>query len=130
MYLFSRINVGATALLIILPMIVRGLGISFLVAPVSTALLNSVSREQTSTATSMNSLLQQLGGSIGIAVFGVLHQFIYTHYLNKGYQAPLAEHFALQDGFVVSAAVVALAFIPAIRLPQRHIVRIKENSPV
>jgi DHA2 family multidrug resistance protein len=130
MYLFSRINVGATVLLIILPMIVRGLGISFLVAPVSTALLNSVSREQTSTATSMNSLLQQLGGSIGIAVFGVLHQFIYTHYLNKGYQAPLAEHFALQDGFVVSAAVVALAFIPAIRLPQRHIVRIKENSPV
>jgi len=128
MYLFSRVNVGATIVLIILPMIVRGLGISFLVAPVSTALLNSVSREQTSTATSMNSLLQQLGGSIGIAVFGVLHQFIYTHYLNKGYQAPLAEHFALQDGFVVSAAVVALAFIPAIRLPQRHIVRVKENS--
>ena len=59
-------------------MIIRGLGISFLVAPVSTALLNAVTRDQTTTATSLNSLLQQLGGSIGIAVFGVLHQFIYT----------------------------------------------------
>src|SRR5580658_4753711 len=52
------------SLLIILPMLVRGVGISFLVAPVSTALLNSVSTPQTATATSMNSLLQQLGGSI------------------------------------------------------------------
>jgi DHA2 family multidrug resistance protein len=130
MYLLSRIGVGTTVLLIILPMIIRGLGISFLVAPVSTALLNAVSREQIPTATSMNSLLQQLGGSIGIAIFGVLHQFIYAHYLNKEYQAPVAEHFALQDGFVVAGAVVALALIPAIRLPQRHIVSVTENSPL
>ena len=79
-------------------------------------------------ATSMNSLLQQLGGSIGIAIFGVLHQFIYTHYLNKGYHAPLAEHFALQDGFVVSAIVVALAILHAISLPQNHNILVKENS--
>jgi DHA2 family multidrug resistance protein len=128
MYLFARVEVGTAVLLIILPMIIRGLGISFLVAPVSTALLNAVDKEQTTTATSMNSLLQQLGGSIGIAIFGVLHQFIYSHYLNKGYQAQLAEHYALQDGFIVSAIVVAFALIPAIRLPEQHIVRVKENS--
>jgi MFS transporter, DHA2 family, multidrug resistance protein len=130
MYLFSRIDIGTSILMIILPMLVRGLGISFLVAPVSTALLNSVSIQQTATATSMNSLLQQLGGSIGIAVFGVLHQFIYSHYLNKNYQAPLAEHFALQDGFVISAVVIGLALIPAIRLPEQRSVRVKENAPV
>jgi DHA2 family multidrug resistance protein len=128
MYLFARINAGASVWLIILPMTIRGIGISFLVAPVSTALLNSVTLDQTSTATSLNSLLQQLGGSIGIAVFGVLHQFIYTHYLHKGYPAQLAEHFALQDGFFTSAIVVGLALIPAIRLPQRHVVRITEKT--
>jgi DHA2 family multidrug resistance protein len=105
---------------ILIPMMARGLGMSLLVAPVSTALLNSVTREQTTTATAMNSLLQQVGGSIGIAVFGVLHQFIYTHYLNKQYKAPFAEHFALQDGFLISAFVIALALIPAIKLPQKH----------
>lgn len=103
MYLFARIDVGTTAWLIILPMVIRGLGISFLVAPVSTALLNAVTLDQTSTATSLNSLLQQLGGSIGIAIFGVLYHFIYTHYLHKGYA-------------------------PAIRLPQRHAVRITEKT--
>lgn len=128
MYLFARIDVGASVWLIILPMIIRGLGISFLVAPVSTALLNAVTRDQTTTATSLNSLLQQLGGSIGIAVFGVLHQFIYAHYLQKGYRPPLAEHFALQDGFFVSAFVVAVALIPAIRLPQRHTIRVTEKT--
>lgn len=127
MFLYSRIDVGTTVLFIILSMIIRGLGISFLVAPVSTALLNAVSKQQTATATSMNSLLQQLGGSIGIAVFGVLHQFIYTHYLDKKYQPPIAEHFALQDGFLISAFVILLALIPAIRLPERHVVGIAAN---
>ena len=122
MFLYSRIDVGTTVLFIILSMIIRGLGISFLVAPISTALLNAVSKEQTATATSMNSLLQQLGGSIGIAIFGVLHQFIYAHYLDKKYQPPIAEHFALQDGFLISAFVILLALIPAIRLPERHVV--------
>jgi DHA2 family multidrug resistance protein len=128
MYLFGRIDVGTSIWLIMLPMVIRGLGISFLVAPVSTALLNAVTRDQTTTATSLNSLLQQLGGSIGIAVFGVLHQFIDRHYLLKGYAPELAEHFALQDGFFVSAVVVGLALIPAIRLPQRHPVHITEKT--
>ncbi len=128
MYLFARIDVGTTVWVIILAMIIRGAGISFLVAPVSTALLNAVTRDQTTTATSLNSLLQQLGGSIGIAIFGVLHQLIYTHYLQKGYTPALAEHYGLQDGFFVSAIVVGLALIPAIRLPQRHSVRVTEKT--
>ncbi len=130
MYLFGRIDVGTGIWLIVLPMIIRGLGISFLVAPVSTALLNAVTRDQITTATSLNSLLQQLGGSVGIAVFGVLHQFIDSHYLHKGYAPELAEHFAIQDGFFVSAVVVGLALIPAIRLPQRHAVHITEKTAV
>jgi len=124
---FSRINVGTAIVWILVLMMARGLGMSLLVAPVSTALLNSVTREQTATATSMNSLLQQLGGSVGIAIFGVIHQFIYAHYLSKQYNAGTAEHFALQDGFLISAFVIALALIPAIRLPEKHVVRIKEN---
>jgi MFS transporter, DHA2 family, multidrug resistance protein len=129
MFLFSRIDVGFSIWLILVPMVVRGLGISLLVAPVSTALLNSVSKEQTATATSMNSLLQQLGGSIGIAVFGVLHRFIYLHYLSQRHTGPIAEHFALQDGFLVSAFVIALALIPAFRLPGRHVIHLTEKVP-
>ena len=127
MFGFSHIDVGTAVIWILIPMMARGLGMGLLVAPVSTALLNSVTPEQTTTATAMNSLLQQLGGSVGIAVFGVLNQFIYNHYLDKHYKAPVAEHYALQDGFLVSAFVIALALIPALRLPQKHLVIIKEN---
>lgn len=130
MYLFSRIDVGTAILWIIFPMLIRGLGMSLLVAPVSTVLLNSVSLEQTATASSMNSLLQQLGGSIGIAVFGVVHQMIYTHYLGKSYTAPIAEHFALQDGFLISAFVIALALIPAIHLPEKKLLPAKQTAPL
>lgn len=122
MFLFSRIDVGYSIALIILPMMVRGLGMSLLVAPVSTALLNSVSQAQTATATSMNSLLQQLGGSVGIAIFGVAHDFIYQHYLDKKYTDILAEHFALQDGFLIAAFVICLALIPAWKLPEKNTV--------
>jgi DHA2 family multidrug resistance protein len=129
MFGFSRIDVGTAILWIMIPMLARGLGMSLLVAPVSTALLNSVTRAQTSTATSMNSLLQQLGGSTGIAIFGVIHQFIYSHYLDKHYRSPIAEHFALQDGFLISAIVIALALIPALRLPEKRPVIAKESLP-
>ena len=120
MFLFSRIDVGFSIALIILPMMIRGLGMSLLVAPVSTALLNSVSQAQTATATSMNSLLQQLGGSVGIAIFGVVHTFIYQHYLFKKYSDAVAEHFALQDGFLIAALIISLALIPAWKLPEKN----------
>jgi MFS transporter, DHA2 family, multidrug resistance protein len=124
---FSRIDVGTSLVWILTPMLARGLGMSLLVAPVSAALLGAVSREQTTTATALNSLMQQLGGSVGIAIFGVLHRFIYTHYLDKHDQPIVAEHYALQDGFLVSGFVIALALIPAFRLPERPVVSVKEN---
>ena len=97
---------------------IRGLGMSLLVAPVSTTLLNTVTPTQTATATSMNSLLQQLGGSIGIAIFGVIHSRINQHYLDKHYAGPIAEHFALQDGFIIAGCAIFLAMIPALKLPE------------
>src|SRR6202012_834403 len=100
MFLYSRVDVGVSIAWIIVAMVIRGVGMSFLVAPVFTALLNSVCKDQTATATSMNSLLQQFGGSLGIAIFGVLHQFINQHYLDKKYAPAVAEHYALQDGFL------------------------------
>lgn len=121
--IFSRIDVGASIWFIMLPMVVRGVGMSFLVAPVSTALLNSVTSAQTSTATSLNSLLQQIGGSVGIALSGVVNAFINDYYLDHGHTASVARHYALQDSFLISAFLIALALIPAFRLPEKQPVK-------
>ena len=122
MFFFSRIDLGTAVWLIILPMIIRGLGMSLLVAPVSTSLLNAVRKDQTATATSLNSLLQQVGGSVGIAMFGVFHTWFNNMYLRKGFSEKVAEHFALRDGFLLAAALISLALLPALRLPEKRAV--------
>lgn len=121
--LFAFVDVGTSIWLIMLPMVVRGLGMSLLVAPVSTALLNSVTAAQTSASTAINSLLQQIGGSIGIALSGVIHTFINDYYINKQHTAAVAEHFALQDGFFISAVIIGIAVFPAWGLPEKQAVK-------
>ncbi|BAV04341.1 MFS transporter, DHA2 family, multidrug resistance protein [Filimonas lacunae] len=127
-FLFARINIGTPVWFIIIAMLVRGLGISFLIAPVSTAMLNAVELSQTATATSLNSLMLQLGGSVGIAISGSLHSYIYAHYLAKQYPQSLSEHYALQDGFIFTAVVILLAIIPAVKLPQKVYKRLRDKE--
>ena len=126
-FLFSRIEVGAPLWLILLPMLIRGVGMSFLVAPVSTALLNAVSKEQTTSATAMNSLLQQVGGSLGIALSGVIHTFITKYYIQK-HSAAVSEHYALQDSFLIAAFIILMAILPAIKLPEKKATEFFERA--
>ncbi len=123
MFLFAAINVGTGIWIIVSAMIVRGIGMGMLVAPVSTALLNAVKEHQATTATSLNSLVIQVGGSIGIAVSGVIHQYIYNYYLEKNSVAIIAEHFALQDGFIIAGILIAFAVMPALKLPAKAYVK-------
>lgn len=124
---FAFLNEGDPVWVIITAMVVRGFGMSLLVSPVSTALLNSVNEQQTATATSINSLLQQVGGSVGIAVSGILHAYINQYYLDKGKAALVAEHLALKDGFLISGFIIFCAVLPALKLPEKKRAS-KENA--
>lgn len=117
--LFARIDIGTAVWFILLAMIVRGLGISLLISPVSTALLNAVTQAQTATATSLNSLVMQLSGSVGIALSGAMHTYIYDYYTGRDHTHEVAEHYALQDGFLFTAVLILLTLIPASKLPQK-----------
>lgn len=126
--LFSQIDMGSGTAFIITSMIIRGLGISFLIAPVSTAMLNGVKPDQTATATSLNTLMLQLGGSVGIAISSALHTHLLHHYRIKLGEEKAANHAALTDGFLITAAVILLALLPAFRLPQRTPKRLKDKE--
>ncbi len=52
--------------------LVQGLGFSFLFVPLTTAALSSVPRTRLADATGLNSLLRQIGGSVGVAAFATL----------------------------------------------------------
>jgi MFS transporter, DHA2 family, multidrug resistance protein len=65
---------------VIAPTLVRSVGFSFLMAPITAAAMNSVPQSKTGLASSMISIFQQIGGSVGIVILGtVLQNRVHFH---------------------------------------------------
>ena len=80
MFMYRHINIEMNNWDIIFPTIVRGLGISFLIAPLIATTLNAVPKNKAGMASSMMSICQQIGGSLGIAFLAtVLTNRIHHH---------------------------------------------------
>ncbi len=67
---------------IIWPTIIRGVGIAMLIAPLTATAMNSVSKKDAGMASSMLNIIQQVGGSVGIAILSVILQTRTTYHLN------------------------------------------------
>lgn len=65
-------NLQMTQTSIINAIIVQGAGFSFLFVPLTTSALANVPRHKISDATGLNSLMRQIGGSVGVATFATL----------------------------------------------------------
>ncbi len=72
LYLYKDINLNMTSWAIIYPMMVRSIGMGLLMAPITTAVMNSVPQHKVAAASSLNNILMQVGASIGIAVFATM----------------------------------------------------------
>jgi DHA2 family multidrug resistance protein len=68
----SRITLQTTSAGIVHAILVQGVGFSFLFVPLTTAALSRIPRAQLADATGLNSLLRQVGASMGLAVFATL----------------------------------------------------------
>lgn len=80
LYLYKDINIMNSDWQIIMPMLIRGVGIAFLIAPLMTAAMNTIPREKISMVSSMMTLVQQVGGSVGIALLSaVLTHRVHFH---------------------------------------------------
>ena len=71
-FALGRITLQTTSEGIVQAILVQGAGFAFLFVPLTTAALSNVPRTLLSDATGLNSLLRQIGGSIGLAVFATL----------------------------------------------------------
>jgi EmrB/QacA subfamily drug resistance transporter len=72
---YGRLDPRSSAAFIIVPQLVRGAGLALLMAPLMTAAINAVPKDQVATASSFLNVAQRVGGSFGIAV---LNAFV-TH---------------------------------------------------
>lgn len=82
MYLYRNIDVIMSLFDIIWPMMVRGVGLGLLMAPIMAAALNAIPNRKAGMASSMLNIIQQVGGSIGIALFTTLLANRATFHLN------------------------------------------------
>ena len=68
----SLVGVGTPYLVIALTMAVVGAGMGLIMAPASAATVGALPREKAPTASSINSVVRELGGVLGIAVVGTV----------------------------------------------------------
>jgi DHA2 family multidrug resistance protein len=85
MYMYRNIDVNTSRWGIILPTMVRSLGMPLLMAPIMAALLNAVPTRKGAQASSINAIAQQVGGSLGISLLtSVLTHRTHFHLADMG----------------------------------------------
>ncbi|HVP74626.1 MAG TPA: MDR family MFS transporter [Gaiellaceae bacterium] len=90
MVLLSRLNVHSTTLQASLYMLVLGLGLGMVMQVLVIAVQNAVDYRQMGVATSGSILFRQVGGSVGIAIFGAI--FINRLHVNLAKALPGGSH--------------------------------------
>jgi len=68
----GHVTLQTTQAGIIHAILIQGVGFAFLFVPLTTTALSNVPRQRLADATGLNSLLRQIGGSVGLAVFATL----------------------------------------------------------
>jgi MFS family permease len=121
MYLFSWLDRGSSIQGVITAMVVRGIGMGLLVAPLNAAILSSVKPSEVTMASSISTLMQQVGGAIGIAVLAIITQAAYNRHVLEGIANLTAHHMALREGFLISLAILLVSIVPAWFLPRRNV---------
>jgi EmrB/QacA subfamily drug resistance transporter len=88
MLLLSRLHLSTTGLYTSLSMLVLGLGLGMVMQVLVLAVQNAVDYRNMGVATSGSILFRQIGGSIGIAIFGA----IFTNQLRSNLKLPPGAH--------------------------------------
>jgi DHA2 family multidrug resistance protein len=87
LYLYKDLSLKADYWFLFWPQVIRGAGLGLINAPLMSAAINSVRREQTSAASSLLTVIMQVGGAFGVTLLGASLQrrefFHYAHYLQQ-----------------------------------------------
>ena len=112
LYLYKDLSLNSDYWFMFWPQVMRGAGLGLINAPLMSAALNAIRREQTSSASSLLTIIMQVGGAFGVAFLGAALErrqfFHYAHYLQQindafspaVYQAQLAmQQLLLKAGY-------------------------------
>jgi MFS transporter, DHA2 family, multidrug resistance protein len=127
MFLFGLLHAGSALLFILLASMLRGAGFGLLNTPLTAAVVSAVPQEKVAMASSVNTLIIQLSGAIGVSVFSLIHQVFNDSYKAEGFTSGLAEHHALLNCFLLAGFLLLIAIIPALKLPEKKEIHIDKQ---
>ncbi len=91
-WLLSKSNLNSGENNFYLPLILRGVGLSFLFIPLTTLALGGLQPKELAQGTGLNNMMRQLGGSFGIAIITTL-----IHYRTAHHRSTLIEHASIYN---------------------------------
>lgn len=115
LYIFKDLSLNSDYWFLFWPQVLRGVGLGLINAPLMSAAINAVRREQTGVAASFITIIMQIGGAFGVSLLSTILQrrefFHYAHFL-QNLSNPLApavrqaqeaaQSLLLKSGFVPS----------------------------
>jgi EmrB/QacA subfamily drug resistance transporter len=119
-FAYTRLGAHTSILFMSAALVVGGLGLGAAIVPAMTGAYRDLAREAIPRATSSVRIIQQLGGSFGVAVLAVVLQQQITDRAGGGHgdsAAGLAAAYA--HAFWWTLGFTALALLPALLLPSR-----------
>jgi len=85
LYLYKDLSLNCDYWFLFWPQVMRGVGLGLINAPLMSAALNAVRREQTGDASSLITVIMQVGGAFGVAWLGtILQRREFFHYGQYG----------------------------------------------
>ena len=85
LYMYKDLSLNSDYWFLFWPQVIRGVGMGLINAPLMSAALNAVRREQTSVASSLLTVIMQVGGAFGVALLGAtLERRQFFHYARFG----------------------------------------------
>lgn len=120
MYFFSLLDKGTSLWMVVITMTIRGIGMGLLLAPLNAATVNAVRPSQVTMASSVSTLMQQVGGALGIAVLAIVTQAAFRKHTGLGHTAAEAHHVALKEGFRIAMVILTVTLIPAWFMPRSN----------
>ena len=94
---------------LLLPMVLFGLGMGFIFVPVTIVALTKVAREDSGAASGLLNAMQQVGGSVGLAV--LVNVFAQAMDSNRGKPPTQAFADSISSSFRMAALLAAIAFV-------------------
>lgn len=121
MFLFSTMDFTTGLYSILGFMSLRGLALGLLVTPITVATMNAVSSDQFASASSLNSIMQQLGGAVGVSLLAFIQHAEKNQQIINGLSELQAEQKGISYAFSVAFVIVLISLIPCLNIREKRV---------